>query len=191
MKKLLCLTALCCAVLLTLCACGDKTAVATQPAETTAQETAADANTTATKAVTDVTEAEAETAADAKEDVAPQGADEQSDAESDLLGRWNLTSVSVDGEEQQIGVIYGSVIRQTGAYIELMDDGSFSCVLGFVGCSGDYAVNNGALTLHVTTDYDGRSDNGKTCDEQLPATLDRQNNTLTFDYHNVTNTFTK
>lgn len=190
MKKLLCLTALCCAVLLTLCACGDKTAVGTQPAETTAQETAADASAYATEAA-GIIETEAATAADDKEDAAPQGADEQSDAENDLIGRWNLTAVDKDGEEQSIGVIYGSVIRQTGAYIELNSDGTFNCVLGLVGCTGDYTVENGELTLHATTEYDGKSDDGKSCDEQIPVTLDRENNTLTFDFNNVTNTFTK
>lgn len=184
MKKLLSLIAVCAIISASaLCACSDQTAGSTPPAEASVQTDA-------------VLPTAAETAATApteeKVDLSPQGADNASDAPDDTLtGRWNLTAVYKDGEEQQIGVIYGSVIRQTGAYIELNDDLTFNCVLGIVGCQGDYTADGDNITLHITTDYDGTSDAGKACDEHTAVIVDRENNTLSFDYHNMTNTFAK
>lgn len=103
--------------------------------------------------------------------------------------RWNLTAVYKDGEQQSIGVQYGSVIRETGAYMEFHEDNSFKCILGYQGCEGTYTVVNGALTLHITTKYNGRSENGNPCDENAAVNWDHEANTLSFDFNGVTNVF--
>ena len=75
--------------------------------------------------------------------------------------RWNLSMVYADGEEQRPSVRYGSVIRQTGAYITFDSDNTFNCVLGLVGCTGTYSTSDSGTTLHITTRYDGTSENGE------------------------------
>ena len=103
--------------------------------------------------------------------------------------RWNLTAVYKDGEEQNISVQYGSVIRETGAYMEFSGDDTFKCILGYPGCAGTYSVDNGAITLHITTEYDGKSDSGNACDETADVKWDQDANTLSFDFYGVTNVF--
>ena len=80
--------------------------------------------------------------------------------------RWNLSMVYADGEEQRPSVRYGSVIRQTGAYITFDSDNTFNCVLGLVGCTGTYSTSDSGTTLHITTRYDGTSENGESCERK-------------------------
>ena len=87
----------------------------------------ADSSTSATEVYIDVTDAPTDaptesiasqeskekTSADASSDKTPTGAES---AESELVGnQWKLSKLYKDGEERQIYVEYGSVIRQTGA----------------------------------------------------------------------------
>ena len=134
-----------------------------------------------------------DTAAAASDPSAGAQSSDSSDAayKTELVDhRWNLSAVYKDGEAQSIGVTYGSVIRQTGAYIAFSDDDTFQCVLGFVGCKGAYSVENGDLTLHITTKYDGSND-GESCDEDAAVDWDHDAGTLSFDFYGVTNEFTK
>lgn len=102
--------------------------------------------------------------------------------------QWNLSAVYKDGEQQSIGVQYGSVIRETGAYIKFNDDDTFECVLGIPGCRGTYAVENGDIALHITTKFGAKTEE---CDEHQTVKWDHEADALSFDFNDVTNVFTK
>lgn len=151
------------------------------------------APTGATEVYIDVTDAATESAtfedinenasADASSEKTPAG------AESELIAnQWKLSKLYRDGEERQIYVEYGSVIRQTGAYIKFNEDDTFECVLGIPGCKGTYAVENGDVNLHITTKFGAKTEE---CDEYATVKWDREADTLSFDFNNVTNVFTK
>lgn len=127
-------------------------------------------------------EAEEKTSADA-----PTGADDKSELTAD---RWSLTAVYRDGEQKSISVHYGSVIRETGAYIRFNEDDTFECILGIPGSKGTYAVENGDVVLHITTKYTGKNE-GDACDEYETVKWDHEAGTLSFDFYGVTNVFTK
>ena len=127
-------------------------------------------------------EEEEKTSADA-----PAGAGDKSEL---TAGRWNLTAVYRDGEQKSIAVQYGSVIRETGAYIRFNEDDTFECILGIPGCKGTYAVENGDVVLHITTKYTGKNE-GDACDEYETVKWDHEAGTLSFDFFGVTNVFTK
>lgn len=134
---------------------------------------------------------EAPTEAPDEDEPSGESADSDAAYKAELVDHhWNLSAVYKDGEAQNIGVTYGSIIRQTGAYIEFSDDDTFQCVLGLPGCKGDYSVENGEVTLHITTKYDG-SDEGKDCDENEPLDWDHEAGALSFDFNDLTNVFTK
>ena len=103
--------------------------------------------------------------------------------------RWNLSMVYADGEEQRPSVRYGSVIRQTGAYITFDSDNTFNCVLGLVGCTGTYSTSDSGTTLHITTRYDGTSENGEPCDENTAVTIDPETQVLSFTFNNAKHEF--
>ena len=104
--------------------------------------------------------------------------------------RWNLNTIYVNGEEQRPSVRYGSVIRQTGAYITFNSDNTFNCVLGFAGCTGSYTTDAGSAVLHITTRYDGTSEDGESCDETAVVTIDQDAQTLSFIFNNAEHVFT-
>lgn len=141
------------------------------------------------------TDSEAAPSAQAQTDAAATtanaAADSAADYKAELIGQWKLSAVYKDGEQQSISAQYGSVIRQTGAYIEFKDDDTFQCVLGLPGCKGAYSVENGDVTLHITTKYDGKTDAGTACDENETIKWDHESQTLSFDFNGVTNEFTK
>ena len=158
----------------------------------------ADSSTGATEVYIDVTDAPTESATfadatdastssnDAPSEKTPVGAES---AENELVGnQWKLSKLYKDGEERQIYVEYGSVIRQTGAYMQFNEDGSFACVLGIPGCKGTYAVENGDIALHITTKFGAKTED---CDEYATVKWDHEAGTLTFDFNNLTNVFTK
>lgn len=118
---------------------------------------------------------------------APTGAGDKSELTAD---RWNLTAVYRDGEQKSISVHYGSVIRETGAYIRFNEDDTFECILGIPGCKGTYAVENGDVVLHITTKYTGKNE-GDACDEYETVKWDHEAGTLSFDFFGVTNVFAK
>ena len=105
-------------------------------------------------------------------------------------GSWTLTGVFVNGEQQSPAVYYGSVIRQTGAYISFSEDGSFSCVLGGVGCSGDYTVSDSGIDLHITAKYTAASE-GEGCDETRTLSCDTAAGTISLEFNGAINIFTK
>ena len=123
---------------------------------------------------------------DASSDKTPAGA---ADAKSELVDhQWKLTKLYRDGEERQIDVEYGSVVRQSGTYITFNDDDTFECILGVIGCKGTYTVKDGDVELHITTKYGAKTEE---CDEYATVKWDHTADTLTFDFNNVTNVFSK
>ena len=187
-------------IALILTACGKKETVPTTAPATAPTSVAAPALTEApTEAQAQITEApEPETepvdddedndsAADATE---AQTSGDIFDAATLTGGSWTLTGVFVNGEQQSPAVYYGSIIRQTGAYLDFSEDGSFSCVLGGVGCSGDYSVSDTGINLHITTKYTASSE-GEGCDENQSLSCDTAAGTIRFDYNGAINVFTK
>ncbi len=152
----------------------------------------ADSSTGATEVYIDVTDAptDAPTESIASQESKEKTSSDNEDAyKSELTAdQWKLSKLYKDGEERQIYVEYGSVIRQTGAYMQFNEDGSFACVLGIPGCKGTYAVENGDITLHITTKYGAKTED---CDEYATVKWDHEAGTLTFDFNNLTNVFTK
>ena len=151
-----------------------------------------------TDAPTEVTPSESATSKDIN-DKTPAGAGEEEEEKtsadaptgdkSELTAdRWSLTAVYRDGEQKSISVQYGSVIRETGAYIRFNEDDTFECVLGIPGCKGTYAVENGDVVLHITTKYGAKTEE---CDEYETVRWDHSADTLTFDLNDYTNVFTK
>lgn len=145
----------------------------------------------------DVTDAPTEAATEAPTDppsvdAASQEEEVNSSADNDkselTADQWKLSKLYKDGEERQIYVEYGSVIRQTGAYIKFNEDDTFECVLGIPGCKGTYAVENGDIALHITTKFGAKTED---CDEYATVKWDHEAGTLTFDFNNLTNVFTK
>ena len=102
--------------------------------------------------------------------------------------RWQLSTVEHDGEESD-PMYYGSVIRQTGAYLQFNTDGTFSCVLGMVGCEGTYSLTDGDLTVNITTVYDGKTEKGSAADEVQTLPWNKEAGTIQLRLNNVTNTF--
>ena len=139
-----------------------------------------------TDAPTEVPSTESATTV-AEEEKTPAGAGDKSEL---TAARWNLTAVYRDGEQKSIAVQYGSVIRETGAYIRFNEDDTFECILGIPGCKGTYAVENGDVVLHITTKYTGKNE-GDACDEYETVKWDHEAGTLSFDFFGVTNVFAK
>lgn len=148
----------------------------------------------ATEVYIDVTDAPTESATSVTKEKTPTGAADAptgAGGKSELTAdRWNLTAVYRDGEQKSISVHYGSVIRETGAYIRFNEDDTFECILGIPGCKGTYAVENGDVTLHITTKYTGKNE-GDACDEYETVKWDHEAGTLSFDFFGVTNVFAK
>lgn len=185
-------------LILSTAACGKKETAQTAASATVPAATAAPALTEApTEAQIQITEApEPETEPDSEDDAdsQPDATEGQTsdvfDAETLTGSSWTLTGVFVNGEQQSPAVYYGSVIRQTGAYITFSNDGSFSCVLGGAGCSGDYSVSDTGINLHITTKYTAASE-GEGCDENQPLSCDTAAGTISLDYNGAINVFTK
>ena len=152
----------------------------------------ADSSTGATEVYIDVTDAptDAPTESIASQETKEKTSSDNEDAyKSELTAdQWKLSKLYKDGEERQIYVEYGSVIRQTGAYIKFNEDDTFECVLGIPGCKGTYAVENGDIALHITTKFGAKTED---CDEYATVKWDHEAGTLTFDFNNLTNVFTK
>lgn len=190
MKKLfLILTAVLISVMLMTSACSNAgTSAPTSPsaAEQTqapAQETAAPED-DPTDAPEIATEAEKDTEG-TEEDATP---DDPVKAEL-VNNKWGLTDViDADGKSYSAAHYYGSLIRQTGAYLQFNEDDTFQCVMGGVGCSGTYSVQNGTVQVHITRSYNARSEEE---DVDETTTLSRNDDTIQFDFNKVTNIFTK
>lgn len=148
----------------------------------------------ATEVYIDVTDAPTESATSVTKEKTPTGAADAPTGAGDkselTADRWNLTAVYRDGEQKSISVHYGSVIRETGAYIRFNEDDTFECILGIPGCKGTYAIENGDVVLHITTKYTGKNE-GDACDEYETVKWDHEAGTLSFDFFGVTNVFAK
>ena len=65
--------------------------------------------------------------------------------------KWNAEKCYENGKEQDIQMYYGSIIKDTGAYLKFNKDGTFKCVMGYIGCKGTYtADSNGKITVTKT-----------------------------------------
>lgn len=102
--------------------------------------------------------------------------------------RWQLSTVEHDGEVSD-PMYYGSVIRQTGAYLQFNTDYTFSCVLGMDGCEGTYTLSNGEITVNITTTYDGKADKGYAADDVQTLPWNKEAGTIQLELNGVTNTF--
>lgn len=193
-KLFLTLTVLCViASMLTFTACNksESAAPTAAPAVETVAPAATDAPVEATAAPAEETEAPAETTADDADSDNAQVNEENAVYKNELTDyQWVLTKVYQDGEEVSPAAYYGSVIRQTGAYLAFSGDGTFTCSLGVKGCQGSYFVDTGVVTLHITVLYDG-TDEGKAWDEDVTLQWDRAAGVIDFDYFGVTNEFSK
>lgn len=198
MNKLFVIAAICAA-----CAAAAGCSANNAGAPVTMPETTVESSTAASTAAQNI-ETTAEPAAETTQEettlqitTAPETTEPETDsgdAEIKALltkGRWILNRVYVDGELYE-GNYYGSIISQTGAYMDFTDDGSFSCILGFVSCSGTYSVEGGEVRLHLTKTTDGTSKLIDT-DQTKTIELDRENETIMFDFsdksENVRNEF--
>lgn len=154
-------------------------------------ETPTEAAVTATQSPTETPTTIAPTSTDAPaQNTAAEHPTDSDPSPISLSGtRWNLSMVYADGEEQRPSVRYGSVIRQTGAYITFDSDNTFNCVLGLVGCTGTYSTSDSGTTLHITTRYDGTSNNGEPCDENTVVTIDSETHVLSFTFNNAKHEF--
>ena len=160
------------------------------PAPTGAAEVYIDVTDAPTEPETfaDVTDAST-SSNDASLETAPTGAPAGDDYKGELVDhQWKLSKLYKDGEERQIDVEYGSVVRQSGTYIKFNDDDTFECVLGVTGCKGTYTVKDADVKLHITTKYGAKTEE---CDEYETVRWDHSADTLTFDLNDYTNVFTK
>ena len=142
-----------------------------------------------TEAATEPAATQALTEAPTEAEKAATGSDADSTKAELTDGKWKLTEVYINGEKYQ-GNYYGTVVKQTGAYIEFKEDDTFKCVLGMSGCSGTYTLEDGIVTLHITTKYAGNNE-GETVDETETLIWDREAGTIKFNFNDVTNVFEK
>lgn len=79
--------------------------------------------------------------------------------------KWIAEKCYENGKEQDIQMYYGSIIKDTGAYLQFNNDGTFKCIMGFIGCKGTYKVDsNGKITVNKTVLNKG--DNGSKINEK-------------------------
>lgn len=83
-------------------------------------------------------------------------ASEGSTVKEKLIGKWTCYQCVSGGKKFAPADYYGSVVRQTGAYIKFKNN-KFSCNLGIKGFSGKFTVaKNGKITLKATKEWDGK-----------------------------------
>ena len=187
MKHMIRILAVLGAIILTAActACQNNSAAPTQapPSPTEAATQAAE-----TTAVTQAPATEPATAA--AETITSTDSDADADKAELVSSKWVLSEVYVNGEKYR-GNYYGSIIKQTGAYLEFHEDDTFKCILGFPGCEGTYTVDSGIVTLHITTKYSGSAGDGEPCDETETLVWDHEEGTIRFNFNDVTNVFVK
>lgn len=69
--------------------------------------------------------------------------------------KWNCEKCVKNGKEINVQDYYGSVVKETGTYIQFNKDGTFKCVMGFEGCEGTYKVSGNDVTVNKTLLYMG------------------------------------
>ncbi len=160
------------------------------PAPTTATAASATEAATSAQEPTKASETAAGTPTEAATEIPAAAPDTLADDDLSALtaSRWQLSTVEHDGEVSN-PMYYGSVIRQTGAYLQFNTDGTFNCVLGMVGCEGTYTLSNGEITVNITTTYDGKADKGYAADDVQTLIRDKEAGTIQLDLNGVTNTF--
>ncbi|MBQ7505130.1 MAG: hypothetical protein IJT79_07430 [Ruminococcus sp.] len=164
MKKLIFLsTALLLSISVMLTGCGEQKAVKKSSSETAAATTSASVVETTEKATKKETkkssskpEKTKKSSSTGKETVSQAQTQAPAQASVDyqkLLTskKWNAERCYDNGKEQDIQMYYGSIIKETGAYLQFKNDGTFKCVMGFIGCKGTYTVDsNGKITVTKT-----------------------------------------
>ena len=88
---------------------------------------------------------------------------------------WKLSKVFENGKEINPLNAYGDFILTTGTKLVFNNDHTFTCSLGFYGCSGTFSVDNGVIKAHTDTKFTGAGNKSVDFDQ-----------TLEFDYENKT-----
>lgn len=88
---------------------------------------------------------------------------------------WKLSKVFENGKEIKPTAAYGNFIIKTGTNLVFKNDHTFSCGLGFYGCSGTFSIDNGVIKAHTDTQFTGSGNKEADFDQ-----------TLEFDYENRT-----
>ena len=104
--------------------------------------------------------------------------------------KWRLCYVLKDGQQIMPNVQYGSVINQSGAYIQFREDDTFTCILGVVGCEGTYSAAPGKISAHIHTVHGSGPDGASDADEDAVMSWNLQQGDIQFDFNGVTNVFT-
>ena len=96
--------------------------------------------------------------------------------------KWNAQKCFENGVEQNIQSYYGSIVRDTGAYLQFKKDGTFKCVMGFIGCDGTYNVDeNGNVTVTKTVLYKGDNESKINQTEKLKTEGEIDSITMNLD----------
>ena len=144
------------------------------------------------KAIEEPTTVQATEPQTTEPEIPEQIADESEELKEELTSaKWLISKVYEDGVEKNVQIHYGSIIIQTGAYLEFYNDNTFKCVLGFVGCEGTYTIDNGDVTVHITGKYDGTSVDSEDTDEYQTLIWDKDEQLIYLELSGVTNQFKK
>ena len=207
MKKLLLVITLCCLIALpalTGCSDTDDTGSAT-PLDAAASVSQASASSAATNEHPTVSQSadnpddESDLYAD-PEAVDPNvemvesgtsgGSDSYYSADELIRNNWTLSKVMVNGSEKPATEFYGSVIKDTGAYIIFSKDGDFNCVIGAMGCSGTYSYSDNGPYLHFTAMFDGTG-KARSCNEDQYLSCNTADGTIQFNCFGAINIFSQ
>lgn len=169
MKKLLLLSAaLLISASIILTGCGEKKEVKKTSSETSAETTSASVEDTTqkdTKKETKKSSSKSEKA-EKSSSASTKTVEETQDNDTEQTSvdykkiltskKWIAEKCYENGKEQDIQMYYGSIIKDTGAYLQFNKDGTFKCIMGFMGCKGKYKVDsNGNITVTKTVLYTG------------------------------------
>ena len=194
-KYILILAAVTAAVTLIATGCGGKNETKSETKPSASASTATTVPTTAEETTKPETDATKETKA-TKETVPETAATETTIAPSAdyskiLTGKkWLCEKCVKNGKTVNIQDYYGSVVKETGTYIQFNDDGTFKCVMGFEGCEGTYKVSDsGTVTVTKTILYTATKEKKINQTETLKTEGDNDIESITIKLNGVSITF--
>ena len=194
-KYILIIAAVTAAVTLIASGCGDnnETKSETKPSASASTETTPP--TTAEETTKPETETEKETE-ETKETVPETAAEETTNVPSADYNKiltekkWYCEKCVKDGKTINIQDYYGSVIKETGTYIQFNNDGTFKCIMGFEGCEGTYTVSDsGTVTVNKTMLYTATKEKKVNQTETLKTEGDNDIESITIKLNGVNITF--
>ncbi len=80
---------------------------------------------------------------------------------------WKLSKVFENGKEINPTNAYGNFILTTGTKLTFNTDHTFTCNLGFYGCSGTFSIENGVIRAHTDTQFTGAGNKAADFDQTL------------------------